>query len=86
MNTLPPPHDPIAIALAEDIGPGDATVEFFVDPARRVAARIFAKEAAVVAGAQVAAEVFARVDAAIAVTIERPDGAAPSSPATRCSR
>ena len=74
MNALPPPHDPIAIALAEDIGPGDATVEFFVDPHRRVSARIFAKETAVMAGAQVAAEVFARVDSAVVVTIERPDG------------
>ncbi len=75
MNPLPPPHDPIAIALAEDIGSGDATVEFFVDPARRVSARIFAKEPAVVAGATVAAEVFVRVDPAVSVTIERPDGA-----------
>ncbi len=76
MNALPPPHDPIAIALAEDIGSGDATVEFFVDPDRRVSARIFAKEPAVVAGARVAAEVFARVDPAVSVTIERPDGTA----------
>ena len=75
MNAFPPPHDPIAIALAEDIGPGDATVEFFVDPTHQVSARIFAKESAVVAGAQVAAEVFARVDPTVSVAIERPDGA-----------
>ena len=58
-------HDPIAAALAEDIGPGDATVEFFVDPdaVDRRPPRIFAKEPAVVAGGvQVAAEVFARID------------------------
>ena len=68
------PHDPIAIALAEDIGPGDATVEFFIDPKQNAAARIFAKESAAVAGAGVAAEVFARVDASLSVTVEREDG------------
>ena len=52
MNETPPLHDPIAIALAEDIGPGDVTVEYFVDPAQRIRARIFAKENAVVAGAE----------------------------------
>ncbi len=69
-----PTHDPIALALAEDIGPGDATVEFFIDPARTAAARIFAKEPAVVSGASVAAEVFARVDPALTVAVESPDG------------
>ncbi len=67
-------HDPIAIALAEDIGPGDATVEFFIDPAQTASVRIFAKENAVVAGAATAAETFARVDPSLAVTIERADG------------
>ena len=67
-------HDPIAIALAEDIGPGDATVEFFIDPAQTASARIFAKENAVVAGAATAAETFARVDPSLAVTVERADG------------
>ena len=74
MNNTPP-HDPIAIALAEDVGPGDVTVEHFVDPARRTLARIFAKEKAVVAGARVAAEVFARVDPSVVVTMEQDDGA-----------
>ncbi len=68
-------HDPIAIALAEDIGPGDATVEFFIDPAQTASARIFAKEKAVLAGAAVAAETFARVDPALVVHVERTDGA-----------
>ncbi len=69
-------HDPIAIALAEDIGTGDATVEFFIDPAQTASARIFAKEKAVVAGAAVAAETFARVDPTLVVHVERPDGTA----------
>ena len=68
------PPDPIGVALAEDIGGGDATVEFFIDPAQRASARIFAKESAIVAGANVAAEVFARVDPKLAVSVEQPDG------------
>src|SRR5207248_1122682 len=31
-NSMPMPHDPIAIALEEDIGAGDVTSEFFVEP------------------------------------------------------
>lgn len=75
MTVLPKPprpssHDPIAIALAEDIGPGDLTSKYFVDEDRR-AARIFAKEPAVVAGAETAAEVFRRVDPNLSVKIVR---------------
>ena len=69
------PHDPIAIALAEDIGPGDVTVEFFIDPHQQAAARIFAKEPATVAGAGIAAEVFARVDPSLEATLALADGA-----------
>ena len=63
MKALPDPprvtqHDPIAIALAEDIGSGDLTSRYFVGTERRKA-RIFAKEEAVVAGADTAAEVLA---------------------------
>ena len=71
-----PDHDPIAIALAEDIGGGDATVEFFIDPAQTASARIFAKESAVVAGSAVAAEAFTRVDESLVVGVERVDGTA----------
>ena len=56
MKALPDParptqHDPIAIALAEDIGSGDLTSRYFTgtEPRR---ARIFAKEEAVIAGRQ----------------------------------
>ena len=66
MKALPDPprptqHDPIAIALAEDIGSGDLTSRYFVGTEKRKA-RIFAKEDAVVAGVDTAAEVFERVD------------------------
>jgi hypothetical protein len=71
----PPPHDPIAIALAEDIGAGDLTSRYFVaEQTRR--ARIFAKEPAIAAGVEVAAEVFRRVDPQLAVEIVRPSGSA----------
>lgn len=66
-------HDPVAIALAEDLGSGDLTSEFFVE--RRPAhARLFCKETAVLAGVATAAEVFRRVDPAAKVQILRPDG------------
>ena len=57
MEALPDPprpthHDPIAIALAEDLGPGDLTSRFFVGN-QRGKARIFAKEPAIAAGADV---------------------------------
>ena len=64
------PHDPIAIALAEDIGSGDLTSRYFVGTETR-RARIFAKEEAVVAGAETAAEVFTRVDPRLVVKIMR---------------
>ncbi len=66
-------HDPIALALAEDIGPGDLTSRYFVGTERR-SARIFAKEPCVAAGVETAAEVFARVDAALSTRIVRTSG------------
>ena len=78
MKALPDPprpsqHDPIALALAEDIGSGDLTSRYFVGTERRKA-RIFAKEEAVVAGADTAAEVFGRVDPKTRAKIIAPSG------------
>jgi nicotinate-nucleotide pyrophosphorylase (carboxylating) len=67
-------HDPIAIALIEDIGPGDLTSACFVPAGLRASARIFAKEPATAAGVETAAEVFQRVDPSIAVRIITPSG------------
>jgi len=67
-------HDPIAAALAEDIGPGDVTTEFFVLPNLQALGRIVARERAVVAGAETAAEVFRRVDPKLHVQVLQPDG------------
>jgi nicotinate-nucleotide pyrophosphorylase (carboxylating) len=68
--------DPIAIALAEDLGSGDVTCQFFVAPDRRGRARIFAKQPAVLAGVEAAMEVFRRVDPGLLVEGVRRDGAA----------
>ncbi len=69
-----PENDPIAFALAEDIGSGDLTSTFFVPKHRRSRARIFAKEPAVVAGTGVAEQVYQTVDSSLDVVITIPDG------------
>src|ERR1700754_2102865 len=61
-------HDPIAIALAEDIGTGDLTSQYFVADGNR-RGRIIAKEPAVVAGVETAANVFTRVDPQLNVRV-----------------
>jgi nicotinate-nucleotide pyrophosphorylase (carboxylating) len=68
--------DPIAIALREDVGAGDITTEFFVPNALHALGRIIARERAVVAGAQTAAEVFRRVNPKLNVEVLQPDGTA----------
>ncbi len=67
-------HDPIGIALQEDIGEGDITTEFFVPPDSRAAARIISRETAIIAGTKTAAEVFHRVDGATKIHVLREDG------------
>jgi nicotinate-nucleotide pyrophosphorylase (carboxylating) len=52
----------IARALAEDVGPGDATTEAIVPPGARMRGAIVARQAGVVAGLDVAAAVFQAVD------------------------
>src|SRR2546429_2219137 len=70
-QTSEDPSDPIALALGEDIGSGDVTCEFFVPEELTGRARIVAKEPAVVASAETAANVFARVDPGLAVSVVR---------------
>lgn len=59
----------IDLALAEDIGPGDVTSSYFVPPEREARALMVVKEGGVIAGAEVAAEVFQRVDAETEVRV-----------------
>ncbi len=71
-----PAADPIGIALAEDIGPGDITTQYFMPPSLQALGRIVTRERAIVAGTETAAEVFRRVDPKLHVMIEEPDGSA----------
>ena len=73
MNNHSP--DPIAIALAEDVGSGDITSDAFVPAGMQAFGRIVARERAIVAGAETAAEVFRRVDPRLHVEVLQPDGA-----------
>ena len=67
--------DPIGIALREDIGGGDITAVSFVPENQQASARIIARERAIVAGIDVAADVFRRVDTSLRPEILRGDGA-----------
>jgi nicotinate-nucleotide pyrophosphorylase (carboxylating) len=71
----PTPIDPIDVALKEDIGGGDVTSDFFVPEAAHASGRIVAREAAIIAGTQTAAEVFRRVDGSTRVDVICHDGA-----------
>ena len=60
----------IDIALAEDLGErGDITSQFFVDQNATASGNIVAREACVIAGSEVASEVFTSVDPAIVVEL-----------------
>lgn len=65
----------IDLALREDVGSGDITSQYFVSENEKASARVIAKERAIVAGTEVAAEVFRRVDAGLRVEIAQKDGA-----------
>lgn len=64
----------IEIALEEDIGPGDVTTDTLIDPQQRGTGEIIAKEPLVIAGLDVARQVFANLDSEIAFTSEYSDG------------
>ena len=64
----------ITLALAEDIGPGDATSLATLDPSATLNAHVVAKAAGVVAGLPVAEAVFHQVDPAISFTAYVSDG------------
>lgn len=59
----------IDLALAEDIGSGDVTSEYFVPEDRMARALIMAKAEGVVAGVEIAEEVFKRVDEKTSVRV-----------------
>jgi nicotinate-nucleotide pyrophosphorylase (carboxylating) len=65
----------IDAALAEDVGEGDFTTLWTVPAGRAAHAAIVAKQAGVLAGMEVALEVFRRVDPALALEPRLADGA-----------
>lgn len=71
---MPPEADIIALALAEDVGTGDVTSRYFTGEERMASGRIVAREACVLAGVEVAEEVFRRVDPALRVSRSARDG------------
>jgi nicotinate-nucleotide pyrophosphorylase (carboxylating) len=68
--------DPIINALNEDIGEGDITTEYLIPASQQSSAQIVARESAVIAGTETAAEVFRRVDANLRTSVLTPDGSA----------
>jgi nicotinate-nucleotide pyrophosphorylase (carboxylating) len=60
-------------ALAEDLGWGDVTTEATVSPEQRARGVLLSKSSCIVAGIQVAEEVFRQLDPAIAFQIRRQD-------------
>ena len=75
MNFSDEDYQLIDLALREDIGSGDVTSQYFVGETDQASARIIVKERAIVAGADVAAEVFRRVDPVLRIEILQPNGA-----------
>jgi nicotinate-nucleotide pyrophosphorylase (carboxylating) len=64
----------IEIALKEDIGPGDITTDNLIDPQQEGSGKIIAKEPLVIAGLDVARQVFACLDSDVVFTSEYDDG------------
>lgn len=64
----------ITLALEEDVGAGDWTTRWTVDPNARAKAAITAKAAGVVAGLAIAEAVFRRLDPDLDFTTDRADG------------
>jgi nicotinate-nucleotide pyrophosphorylase (carboxylating) len=58
-------RDEVARFLAEDVGAGDVTSAITVPPGTRASARLVARAACVVAGLEVAREVFRQLDATV---------------------
>lgn len=64
----------IEIALKEDIGPGDITTENLIDPDLEGEGVIVAKEPLVIAGLEVAKQVFEYLDSQVVFTTNYKDG------------
>ena len=66
----------IDAALLEDIGPGDVTSEYFVPADRQAKAELRARASGVLAGVEIAKEVFCKIDGQLDVKTILNDGSA----------
>jgi len=65
----------IDLALAEDLGKGDITTNSLIPQGKVGVASILAKEKGILAGVEIAEEVFRRVDAELKIEVSLKDGA-----------
>jgi nicotinate-nucleotide pyrophosphorylase (carboxylating) len=65
----------IELAIEEDLGRGDATTLAVIPSGTKAAAHLVARQRLTVAGLEVAAAVFHRIDPSIAIDTQIPDGA-----------
>jgi nicotinate-nucleotide pyrophosphorylase (carboxylating) len=63
----------IEMALAEDVGSGDVTSQFFIPAGRRAAAFVTIRKEGVISGVNLAARVFTTVDPELEVEVLIPD-------------
>lgn len=61
-------------ALAEDIGSGDITAKYFISPQSKAQALLVARQDGIIAGTEVAEEVFRKVDQHVEINTLLPDG------------
>ena len=64
----------IEMALAEDIGCGDVTSQYFIPKERRACAFMVVRDDGVISGVEIAARVFSKVDPELKVEVLIPDG------------
>jgi nicotinate-nucleotide pyrophosphorylase (carboxylating) len=67
-------RDVVTRALAEDVGPGDITTSTIIPDTAQARGVVVAKQTCIIAGLDVAGEVFAQVDGAIEWVPRREDG------------
>jgi len=76
----------VALAVAEDLGPGDVTGEAIIPPGARCAAVLLAKQAGIVAGIDLVDHVYRAVDPEVEVTALVADGTSVAAPPVGLAR
>ncbi len=74
MSVLPDIHETVKRALAEDIGTGDYTTQYTIPEDAVATARMVSRSSGVVAGIQVAVQVFLQVDPSLTIDSSVVDG------------